>query len=56
MRYSRTNIVNAHLQFLQSAGVEVTQEQLNRWALVPVKFLAKTFAQERLALLKKESA
>jgi hypothetical protein len=55
MRYSRTNIVNAHLEFLKQVGVEVTQEQRNKWSVTPLKYLKKFMAQERLALLKKDT-
>lgn len=55
MRYSRTNIVNQHLQFLQQHNITVTQDQRNRWSMSPVKFLAKYFADQRLAILKQET-
>ena len=48
MRYSKTNIIAQHIEFLRVRGHTVTQEQLNTWATIPLKYLAKILAKERL--------
>jgi len=55
MRYSRSNIVNQHLHFLQQHNITVTQDQRNIWSKLPVKFLAKQFAFERLQIAKQNN-
>lgn len=48
MRYSKTNIIQQHKEFLRLRGQTVSQEQLNIWAKMPLKYLAKILARERL--------
>jgi len=47
MRYSKTNIIAQHIEFLRVRGQTVSQEQLNIWSTTPLKYLAKQFARAR---------
>lgn len=50
MRYSRQNIIDQHIAFCEAHGILISQQQLNIWSQMPVKFLARVLAKDRLEI------
>lgn len=55
MQYSRANIVAQHLEFCNQHNITVTQEQRNVWSQMPVKYLKRALARDRLEIAKGQS-
>jgi hypothetical protein len=52
MRYSKSNIIAQHIEFCRVHNITVTQNDLNTWSTIPLKYLSKQLAKQRLDVAK----